>query len=316
MTDPRIGAFARLASGDSEPVRIVSGQNTKLTRVAHGITYDAGRDEIFASEPLASSVVAFRGGASGEAAPLAVIQGPKTRLHQPWGLQVDDLHKELVVADFATSSILTYAWDANGDVAPKRVIRGPETGMRGLSGLAVDPERNLIVGATFLGGKRGSRAAGPYSNSFGWGGGNGGLFIFDRTAQGNVAPRGVIAGPHTGIIAAAQVVVYGGKIFATIDNTKYMPPYDLGGYLPRQGCKGPPLPPLTMGSADNFVGVWNITDNGDVPPMAIIHGPATQLVAPAGIAINPKAGELYITDGGVNGAFTFLVPQFFSLAAK
>jgi len=134
VTDPRIGAFARLASGDSEPVRIIAGQNTKLTRVAHGITYDAARDEIFASEPLASSVVAFQGGASGEAPPIAVIQGPKTQLHQPWGLQVDDPHKELVVADFATSSILTYPWDANGNVAPLRVIQARRPGCAGCRG--------------------------------------------------------------------------------------------------------------------------------------------------------------------------------------
>ena len=33
-----------------------------------------------------------------------------------------------------------------------------------------------------------------------------------------------------------------------------------------------------------FIGVWNVTDNGDVPPRGIIKGPASGLIWPAGIA--------------------------------
>jgi hypothetical protein len=305
--------FARLASGNVEPVRMIWGTVSKLTRVAHGVFYDAGRDQIVGSEPLASSVVTFDAGANGQVPPLRVLQGPKTQLHQPWGVAVDDLHHELVVGDYASSNILVYPWDANGDVAPIRTIGGVKTMMRGISDITVDPKDNLIIAVTMQSRTSAASGGGVYTSHYETAETQhpGGIFIFDRTANGDVKPKGMIFGPHTGIMATAQVQVADGKIFATVSNTPYQPPYNLAGTAPRAGCTGPPLPPLTMGSGNNFVGVWNVTDNGDVPPRFIIHGPSSQMVAPAGIAVNPKAGEVYVTDGGVGSTFTFLVPQAF-----
>ena len=60
-----------------------------------------------------------------------------------------------------------------------------------------------------------------------------------------------------------------------------------------------------------FVGVWNITDNGDVPPLAKIKGPFSGLLHPVGLALNPKDGEIYVSDSVRNGVFSFLLPQFF-----
>jgi DNA-binding beta-propeller fold protein YncE len=302
VTFPRIAAFARLASGDNNPVRVIAGQATKLTRVAHGITYDPLRDEIVATEPLASSIVVFNGGANGEQAPLRVIQGPKTDLHDPWGPSVDDVHHELAVADFTSSAVLVYPWDANGDVAPRREIRGPKTEMRGTSGVAFDPEHDLLVAMTFARGKENWRAGG-------------GIFIFNRTDNGNVKPRAVIAGPRTGIEAGWHLVVYKGMIYAAAPNIDYMPPYEPSGYEPRKGCTGPPPPPLTVSSNLGFIGVWKITDNGDVPPRAILKGAGSQLIAPGSLAINPATGEIYVSDGARNGVFTFLVPQFFGVGS-
>jgi len=54
-------------------------------------------------------------------------------------------------------------------------------------GVAVDPVRNLIVVAS-----RSQK-------------GTTGLFVFNRNDAGDVAPRGVIAGPKTGILRIRQV---------------------------------------------------------------------------------------------------------------
>jgi len=48
----------------------------------------------------------------------------------------------------------------------------------------------------------------------------------------------------------------------------------------------------------------------------VIKGDNTFLVHPAGVAINPKSGEVYATDSVRNGLFTFLVPSLFPEAAK
>jgi hypothetical protein len=59
------------------------------------------------------------------------------------------------------------------------------------------------------------------------------------------------------------------------------------------------------------MGIWNITDNGDVAPLAIIRGPFSGLIHPVGLALNPKDGEVYLSDSVKNGVLSFLVPQFF-----
>ena len=60
-----------------------------------------------------------------------------------------------------------------------------------------------------------------------------------------------------------------------------------------------------------FIGVWDVTDNGDVPPQAIIKGPATGLVWPAGVAINRANREVYAIDSVSNALFMFSMPEFF-----
>jgi len=276
-------------------VRIIEGQHTKLTRVAHGLTYDPGNDEIIATEPLAASIVFFHGGASGDHPPDRVIQGPHTLLHAPWQPAADDVHNELWIADLESDALLVFPLNGNGDVAPLRVIHyGPKSGMRLPSGVAVDPQRNLVAVA----------ARDRHYNAA--------LFVFRRTDSGDATPLSVIEGPATGIVGLFHVALYGGQLFAGVDNFYYVPPYDAGGYEPRDGCQGPTLP--WMGPL-GFVGVWNVTDNGNVPPHAIIRGAETGMVHPSAVAVDPIHGEVFATDGVRNGTFGFLVPEFFPSTA-
>ena len=62
-----------------------------------------------------------------------------------------------------------------------------------------------------------------------------------------------------------------------------------------------------------FIGVWNIDDNGNVPPRMIIRGPNVRAAGFAGVAVNPQQGEVYGVSGGsgINGYLAYLVPQFF-----
>jgi len=60
-----------------------------------------------------------------------------------------------------------------------------------------------------------------------------------------------------------------------------------------------------------FIGVWDVVnDNGDVPPRAIIGGPASGLIWPAGVAINPASGEVFAIYSVSNGLTTYHVPEF------
>jgi hypothetical protein len=247
-------------------------------------------DLIIASEPLASSLVIFKGGANGNVAPLRVIQGPHTQLHQPWGVAVDPKHNEIWEADYGNAHVAAYPLFGNGDVAPLRVISSSKAGMRLDSGVAVDPERNLVVVAARDAHYRGA------------------IYIFNRTDNGDLAPQRVIAGPTTGILGLWHVQTYGGKIYAAVLEMNYRPPYDPAGDAPMPGCKGPisEFSPSPLG----FVGVWNITDNGDVAPRAIIRGTQTRLSNALGLALDPRDGEIFASGAG-NAVMAYLVPAFF-----
>jgi hypothetical protein len=286
VSEPRISAFARLANGNAKPTRVIAGQTARVSRTMHGIFYDPKHDEIVVPVALGGAVLTLPGGADGGAPPLRVLQGPATGLVQPDTLYVDVAHDEMIV-DSGDDSVLVFPRTASGNTAPIRTIGGPKTQIRNIYGMSVDSVHNLIVVANRvdLGGRQSSD----------------GILIFNRTDSGDVAPRAVIAGPRTGIIKIRQVVVdeERGQIFATIKNN--FENYEVGDERPS------PWNPDKTG----FIGVWSIDDNGDVPPRGVIKGPATGLIWPAGVAINPKNHEVYTIDSVSNALFMFHMPELF-----
>lgn len=261
----------------------------------HGIAYDAKHDEIIVPVALAAAVLVFRGGATGAEAPIRIIQGPRTQMIRPHTVTVDEQNGEIVVGDRSARAVMFFARDAQGDVAPLRIIQGKNTQLLDIMGIAVDPVRNLLV-----------------TSSQSLIGGQTGLFIFDRTAQGDVAPRAIISGPQTGIRRPWQIQAdpERGRVFVGVVNNHYLPPYQLEKI--REGLQpGIVIPSPWETSHTGFIGVWNITDEGDVPPVFVIKGPASELVHPSGVGFDAKHGEVYATDSVKNALFDFLVPDFF-----
>ncbi|PYR60979.1 MAG: hypothetical protein DMF91_10920 [Acidobacteria bacterium] len=275
-----------MANGNAKPTRVIAGQTTKVSRTMHGIFYDPKHDEIVVPVALGGAVLTLPGGATGGDAPIRVLQGPKTGLVQPDTLYVDVEHDEMIV-DSGDDSVLVFPRTATGDVSPIRRIGGPKTQIRNIYGMSIDAVHNLIVvgNRVDMGGRESTD----------------GILIFNRTDSGDVAPRGVISGPRTGIIKIRQVVVdeARGQIFATIKNNFEF-------YDPAHERPTPWNPDKT-----GFIGVWSITDNGDVPPRGVIKGPASGLVWPAGVAINSANHEVYTIDSVSNALFMFNMPEFF-----
>jgi len=267
---------------------ILQGEATRLTRESHGIAYSAARDEFYVGQPVASSVVIFKGGVNGDAKPARVLVGSKTRLHNPWGIGVDDRDHEISVADFTSNSILTYRSDAGGNASPIRVLSGPKTKLFKPVGVVIDPKRNLMIVTAD------------------------GIYFYNRTAQGNTPPLGMIKGPRTGIISTWHAALYKDLLFVSVSNVDWRPAYDYAGYGCRPGLTRPPA--WVWEHTPGFIGVWKVTDRGDVPPRAVIRGQETMLHDPGGITIDPKEGEVIVGDTSHNGIYTFSVPQFFELA--
>jgi hypothetical protein len=281
------------------PKRVIEGQATNLSRTMHGIAYDAIHDEIIIPVALSGAVLVFKGDATGEVPPLRAIQGTRTRLVRPHTVAVDPVNNEILTADPSMRAIVVFERLASGNVAPKRVISGPKTGLLDIVGLDVDPIRNVIVAASRKG--NGDKV---------------GIFVFDRLANGDVAPKQFIGGPSSKLAHFRQVAIDPGtgNIFLAQQNTrmKQMEAYVLD--KPREGFKakdGDDDDDSDSGRLDQmgFIAVYGPDDNGDIAPRAIIKGPGIRLAGAAGVALNPKRKEIIAVGG--NGFQTFLLPDFF-----
>ena len=269
MAFPRIAAFARLANGSEVPTRIVAGQKTLISRAMHDVAYDEVNDELMIANPFAQAILTFPGGADGEEPPLRVIQGPLTQIVNPdYGVGVDPVNNELYVVE--DEFILVFPRTAVGNVAPVRVIRGPKTRISGAKALAVDLKNNVLVVSSEEGLQNNNR---------------GRILIFDRTANGNVAPLRVIEGPKTGIVAR-------------ISHLRVTPK----GWI------------VTALRDSDVIGVWSIQDNGDIPPQWTLGGPKSKIpkkMSVTRLAIVPKAKEVVIGGGGISGIRSYYFPEIF-----
>jgi hypothetical protein len=63
---------------------------------------------------------------------------------------------------------------------------------------------------------------------------------------------------------------------------------------------------------DDYVGVWSIYDDGEVPPRLTIGGPGQLLKDARGIAIDPKSKDVMVSDKTWNAIFRFHVPEAFN----
>jgi DNA-binding beta-propeller fold protein YncE len=100
---------------------------------------------------LPPAITVYAKNATGDAAPLRVIEGPRTGLNWPTGIAVDSDRGDVYVTNDTTDSILVFDAEASGNVAPKRVLKGPKTGLNNPTGLALDFKNNELWVANFGG---------------------------------------------------------------------------------------------------------------------------------------------------------------------
>ena len=134
-------------------------------------------DRLYVGNTGNNSITVYWHAASGNAAPLFVIEGAKTGISNPGQLS-SDAQGNLYVANGSyqgTSSnpgILVFAHGANGNVAPIRKIAGPLTGIHNVQAMTVDK----VTGDLFVADNEG--VSGVSST----------LMVVPPNASGNVAP--------------------------------------------------------------------------------------------------------------------------------
>jgi hypothetical protein len=270
---PQIAAFARLANGGAKPVRAIAGQNTLFTRTIHDMAYDPMRDEILVASYHAFAILTFRGDANGDVAPVRKIFGPSTQMLNPSSVALDPVHGEIFVPQ--GNRVLVYPRDADGDTAPIRILEGPNTGFGTRNSdnqrIAIDPVRNLMIVS-----------------------GNG-IRIFDRTASGNTKPLRYINSAGAKDVRLLTINPANGMIFGCV----------------RAGGDVGDDPMSERFGLNDYVGVWNVFDDGDAPARLTIGGPNLLLKDARGITLDTKNKNVIVSDKTLNAVLTFNVPEAF-----
>ena len=238
------------------------------------------------------------------------------------GFSYDDVHDEIVVNSPLAQAILTFRGGAKGEEAPIRVIQGPRTRILGdaysaLDKVSVDGVNNEIYLPMGRGGARGGPTDLPLP----------GLLVFDRNANGDVAPIRAIRGPDTmleggggppaiavdPVTRTLIVATRGLLIFDSTANGNVKPLRVITGDGAGAGRLAAAHNGLIFaGSRGNSVGVWSVNDSGNAPArFKIGQGVLKEM---RGLAVDAKNKSVIITDKELNAVMTWSVPEVFAQA--
>jgi len=149
--------FRKMAQGNEKPLRTLAGNRTQLAD-PHGIALDTKNNLVYVGNHgnaksngvagsgrfVPPSIAVYPLQASGDTAPVRVIQGPRTQLNWPAAMALDQERGELYVANDSGDSLLVFGSDASGDTAPIRVVKGPKTGIKNPTGVFVDGKNKEV----------------------------------------------------------------------------------------------------------------------------------------------------------------------------
>lgn len=149
FADPSITVYPLDAKGNTPPLRVIQGPQTRLNWPA-AMFLDWERGELYVANDADNSILAFRATDSGDVAPQRIIEGASTGIKYPTGVFVDTKNRELWVSNMGNHSATVYPLTADGDVAPLRTIRSAPLGKQALAignpgAVAYDSKRQEIL---------------------------------------------------------------------------------------------------------------------------------------------------------------------------
>ncbi len=247
-----------------------------------------------------TSIVTFAGNAAGDAAPIATVSGDQTNLNSTSALAIDSSNAFYVATP---SAILVFATGANGNVAPTRTIAGSSAlaSTDVFVSLAVLSDGTLIAASEL--------ATGASRNPK--------VLVFPPNANGNVAPSQTITGIATEMQNVLSVSVFFTEI-AVADSAGpilFFRPSDNGNVAPVRVLNDPP-PGTVEASAFDAVSALYLARydsqsssiisfiagaKGNPTPLSTLVGAATNLTAPAGVAIDASY-NVYVANADPAGA--------------
>ena len=147
--------FARTGNGWPAPTRTIEGAATQLGDYVAGLAYSPQHGELHALVGAAGAyrIVTFAQTASGNVAPLRVIEGPNLGIENAGGMTYDAGTDRLYVLSGSYNSpnpaLLAFARTATGNVAPVRRVAGSRTMLAAPTGLVAVPGADWIFTDSF-----------------------------------------------------------------------------------------------------------------------------------------------------------------------
>ena len=146
---PSITVYDRGAEGNTAPMRIIEGPQTRLNWPMHLAVHEE-RGELYVANDMDHSILVFRASDEGNAAPTRIIKGPKTGIKNPTSIALDLKNGELWVANMGNHSATAFPLTASGNVEPLRTIRGGPVNEASLmignpGGVGYDTKREEIL---------------------------------------------------------------------------------------------------------------------------------------------------------------------------
>lgn len=159
---PKILTFSRTASGDVAPLRSIIGPTTTMGNYSNYLAYDEVDDEIYADAAWDDAQFGNMGYAvfprdgSGDIAPIRLVTGANTGLHELRSLVYDPVNGRVLVLFYDDDdpgeprTIAVFDRTDSGDIAPIMTVAGPSTGMTSPQGIAIDDAGGFdSIGARF-----------------------------------------------------------------------------------------------------------------------------------------------------------------------
>lgn len=236
-----VEVFARGANGDARPIATI-GCNGDFVGGALAISRGPDQDVVLGQnfDALGKAISWVEQGALG-CARVHTIAGDHTNIDSPTGVAVDArgfIFAANAAADFGVPGITEHRRDASGDSRPIRFISGPHTSLFSgiITEVALDSSGQIYVLSQDKNGDTGF------------------ISIFDRDADGDVAPVRILRGPESKLSGP----------FGIASDTNGM---------------------IYVGNRNNTITVYDPKTPGALKPVRLIGGPHTRINQPDYLAI-------------------------------
>ena len=262
-----INIYSPGSNGAATPVAVISipitGALTDIAVDSHGKIFLTN-----AVSPLLtfrSQVLVYSADSTGNASPLAIIEGSNTGLDYPGGVAVDAGGKIYVTMD---GRIPVFSAGSNGNVKPITTITSENTGLTQPYGVALGADGKIYVADKHVG----PRSCGK-------------VLVYAPGSYGDRAPIAVIEGPHTALQQPIGIAVdRRGNVY--VANQEGINQCGPGHSTIADINRATPYASVTEYSAD-AIG----SGGGDVQPVATIGGVGSEI---SSIALDP-GGKVYAT---------------------